>query len=97
MIPLRLAWAWTIHKSQGQTIRNKIVLALGKKEMDHGLTYVAISRATRASNIGIRDGLTFERISSHLASMKKVKFRKLEDERLAKMAEITYQVLNNIE
>ena len=47
MIPLRLAWAWTIHKAQGQTIKSKIVLNLGRKEMDHGLTYVAFSRAKK--------------------------------------------------
>ena len=32
MLPLRLAWAWTIWKSQGQTIRTKIILNLGEKE-----------------------------------------------------------------
>ena len=46
MIPLILDWAWNIHKTQDQNIRNKIVLSLGNKEMAHGLTYVAISRAT---------------------------------------------------
>ena len=71
MIPLRLAWAWNIHKYQGQTIWTKIVLTLGKKDMAHGLTYVDISRATRVSNIGILVGLTFARISSKLADMKK--------------------------
>ena len=70
-IPLRLAWAWTIQKTQGQTIWTKIVLTLGNKEMAHGLTYVAISRETRVSNIGIRGGLTIARISSKLADMKK--------------------------
>ena len=93
MVPLRLAWAWTIHKSQGQTIRTKIVLTLGNKEMAHGLTYVAISRATRVSNIGIRGGLTFARISSKLADMKKMRVRKIEDQRLAAIAEETYHRL----
>ena len=63
VIPFRLAWVWIIHKYQGQTIWTKIVLTLGNKDMAHGLTYVAISRATRVSNIGIRGGLTFARIS----------------------------------
>ena len=95
MIPLRLAWAWTIHKAQGQTIRSKIVLNLGRKEMDHGLTYVAISRATKIGSIGITGGVTRERITSQLANMKKVKFRKREDTRLAALAEETYNRLRN--
>ncbi|CAJ1945762.1 unnamed protein product [Cylindrotheca closterium] len=58
MIPLRLAWAWTIHKAQGQTIRNKIVPTLGNKEMEHGVSYVAFSWAVRVFNVGIKGGVT---------------------------------------
>jgi hypothetical protein len=72
MLPLRLAWAWTIHKAQGQTITGKIVIDLGDKEMCHGLTYVAFSRATRLDNIGIIGGLSRERfldkINGHRAA-----------------------------
>ena len=96
MIPLRLAWAWTIHKSQGQTMRCKIVLNLGKKEMDHGLTYVAISRATKIGCIGIDGGVTRERITTQLSSMKKVQVRKEEDKRLAGLAEATYLRLDSL-
>ena len=35
-----------------------VMLNLGKKEMDHGLTYLAVSRATQFKNIGIRGGVT---------------------------------------
>ena len=49
--PLRLAWAITIHKSQGTTIRGKYCVDLGTKEMNHGMTYVAFSRATKFSDI----------------------------------------------
>ena len=93
MIPLILAWAWTIHKSQGQTIRTKIFLTLDNKDMAHGPTYVAISRATRVSNIGIRGGLTFARISSKLADMKKMRVRKIEDQRLSAISEKNYHRL----
>ena len=41
--PLRLAWAITVHKSQGQTY-NSIVLDLGFGAFAHGQTYVALSR-----------------------------------------------------
>ena len=93
MSPLRLAWDWTIHRYQYQTIWTKIFLTLGNTEMAHGLTYVAISGATRVSNIGIRGGLTFARISSKLADMKKTRVRKIEDQRLADIAEETYHRL----
>ena len=41
--PIRLAYALTIHKSQGQTT-NKVVVDLGKNEKSLGMAYVALSR-----------------------------------------------------
>jgi len=43
--PLRLAWAMTIHKSQGQTFK-KVYIDLGWGAFTHGQTYVALSRCT---------------------------------------------------
>jgi hypothetical protein len=41
--PLRLAYAISIHKSQGMTL-NKAVLELGERDFCRGLSFVAISR-----------------------------------------------------
>ena len=32
MLPLRLAWAWTVWKAQGQTLREKVVIDQGPSE-----------------------------------------------------------------
>ena len=84
MIPLKLAWAWTIHKAQGQTIRGKIVLELGDHERTIGLSYVAFSRATKLSNIGIDGGLSRPRlmyvISKKISLQCRIEANKLLDE-----------------
>ncbi len=41
--PLRLAWAITIHKSQGKTFE-KVVVDMGNGAFAHGQVYVALSR-----------------------------------------------------
>ena len=63
MLPLRLSWALSIWKAQGQTIKSKIVLHLGTKEKEHGLTYTAFSRSTKFSDIGLFDGFESTRFT----------------------------------
>ena len=48
--PLMLAWAVTIHKSQGLTF-DKVVIDLGYGAFAHGQTYVALSRCTTFAGI----------------------------------------------
>lgn len=49
-IPIKLAWAITIHKSQGKTFNN-VMIDLGKGSFVHGQTYVALSRCRKLENI----------------------------------------------
>lgn len=49
-LPLRLAWAITIHKSQGKTFE-KVVVDLGRGAFAHGQTYVALSRVTNLDGL----------------------------------------------
>lgn len=48
--PLMLAWAVTIHKSQGKTFDN-VVIDIGRGAFAHGQTYVALSRCTSLEGI----------------------------------------------
>ena len=51
--PVRLAWAVTIHKSQGKTFDN-VIIDIGRGTFSHGQVYVALSRCTNMEGIVLK-------------------------------------------
>ena len=51
--PIKIAWAITIHKSQGQTF-DKFIVDMSTGAFAHGQTYVALSRATNFKGIYLK-------------------------------------------
>ncbi|MDF2379645.1 MAG: DEAD/DEAH box helicase [Candidatus Gracilibacteria bacterium] len=54
--PLRLAWAVTIHKSQGKTF-DRVVVDIGRGTFAHGQMYVALSRCTSMDGLILRKAI----------------------------------------
>jgi ATP-dependent exoDNAse (exonuclease V) alpha subunit len=86
-LPLRLAWAITIHKSQGLTL-SKAWINIGKTERTPGTTYVALSRVKTLSSCVI-EPITYERLEN-IKSSKTLKYRLNEEDRLDQMAQQTF-------
>jgi ATP-dependent DNA helicase PIF1 len=61
--PITLAWAITIHKSQGMTL-DKAVADIGEKEFSAGLTYVALSRMKNLAGLAIDPPFSFDRLQN---------------------------------
>jgi hypothetical protein len=80
--PICLAWALTVWKSQGMTIKGLVKFLLGEREKEHGLTYVGMSRVLTHEQISIGAGCSLERLTTKISSGSKLKVRLIEDVRL---------------
>ena len=85
-LPLRLAYALTIHKSQGLTLP-KAWVDIGKSEKTPRISYVAISRVKTLASCVI-EPMTFERLTS-IKSSTNLKYRLNEEKRLHILAQAT--------
>ena len=85
-LPLKLAWAMTIHKSQGLTLEQAWI-DIGPSEKTTGLTYVALSRVRSLSSC-IIEPMSFDRLQA-IGRSSHMKFRIEEEQRLTTLASNT--------
>lgn len=88
-LPLKLAWAVTIHKAQGLTL-DKVVIDVGKKEFSSGLTFVACSRVRHL----FHPPFPFQRLAN-LSRSQRLQERLREDSRLQQLETTTLQNLQS--
>ncbi|WP_281680010.1 AAA family ATPase [Synergistes jonesii] len=67
--PLKLAWAITIHKSQGLTLEN-YAIDLGENQFTDNLAYVALSRGRKFEDITLLNTLQLKDIQTNAGILK---------------------------
>ncbi|XP_057861149.2 uncharacterized protein LOC131069656 [Cryptomeria japonica] len=82
-LPLAMAWALTIHKSQGLTL-DEATIDIGKAEKQ-GLTFTVLSRVKSLHDLRIEPPFSFERYSK-LQSNAYTATRKKEENRLSALS-----------
>ena len=83
-LPLTLAWAITIHKSQGLTL-DKAYVVIGDSERSAGLSFVALSRVRSFTDLGLK-GFSRDRITTKIARNRSIQRRRAMDERIRLMS-----------
>ena len=89
-LPLKLAWAITIHKAQGLTL-DSVVVDVGKKEFSSGLSFVACSRVRTVTHLLLHPPFSFQHLAN-LSKIRRLQERKLEDHRPSTMEQTTINV-----
>ena len=92
-LPLKLAWAVTIHKAQGLTL-DKLVVDIGRKEFSAGLSFVACSRVRHLTDLLLDPPFAFHRLAN-LANSHRLQERLLEDARLSSLQICTLPELHS--
>ena len=82
-LPLKLAWAITIHKTQGMTL-DRVVIDIGEKEFSTGLTFVACSRVRHITDLLFVPPFAFKCLSN-LSKSSHLSDRQNEDARFLQL------------
>ena len=85
--PLRLAWAITIHKSQGLTFDRAIIDAIAS--FSHGQVYVALSRCKSLDGMVLKSSIKLESI---ITDLNVTRYMQYEGERAANIEEALPQL-----
>ena len=93
-LPLALAWAVTIHKSQGMTVGfgevwERLTLSLGDTELSAGLTFVALSRIKQLVCLMFKRSRFPTKHRLSLCKSDTLKLRQNEDNRLLDLSRAT--------
>ncbi len=91
--PLRLAYALTTHKTQGETL-DKGVIDLGKNERSLGSIFVQFSRFKKLTDFIVKP-FSFERLSK-IGASKSLPTRLEEEKRLGKLFQKTKEIYQNL-
>lgn len=86
--PIRLAYAMTIHKSQGKTF-DELVIDIGSGTFAHGQLYVAMSRCTTLEGISLSRTVSQENV---IYDKRVLDFHKVLDGELDKLPESSKEV-----